>query len=107
MENFRTLAEMPEDKFQQIFYDVRKAIDEVQQQDFNPDEIQIAIPKYFVDLMNHRKDVMQGSNALVYSDNEVTFFGYKRVWNFDNYIVVYHPDMPLYLESNYKVIKLK
>lgn len=106
MENYRILAQMPEDKLNEILYNVRIAINEILEQGFNEKEIQIAVPKYFVELLNLKKGFVE-SYPLMYLDGEFTFFGYRPIWNYDNYIVVYHVDMPLYLESTYKVINLK
>lgn len=44
---------------------------------------------------------------LFLSDNKLKFYGIEVIPNYDNFIVIFHEDMPLFLENFYVVVDLK
>ena len=62
------------------------------------------MPKYFSELLiKFNLEMTMGFST----SNKTEIFGCKVVNSFDNFIVVYHPDMPLRQNTNYVIINLK
>ena len=100
------LAEFTNEKIKEIIFKVRIAINEVHKQNFNEDGIRIQIPTYFTELLiNYNHHMLHGFQTPLEEDE--TFFGVKVVPGYENFIVVYHKDMPLYQNTSYQVIDLK
>ncbi len=99
------LAEFTEDRINQIMYDIKKAIYQVQLQKFNEEGIRIQVPSYFSELMMHHN--MRNVSGFTCDENNLECFGVKVIPSYDNFIVVYHKDMPLHQNTSYQVISLK
>ena len=100
------LAEFNEDKINLIFYQIRKAIDIINSEYWNEKKLRISIPEYFKDILYSSHPIFD--NAPIEDENKETFlFGIKTIPAFDNYIVVFSLDNPLYKNTNYQVISLK
>ncbi len=107
MNNYK-IIEFPEEWFYDIFYQVRKSIHEVIEQ-FNYDEkLFIQIPDYFVKICYQNPNLIE-RNPFEYDDETKGFkmFGYKVIPGYENFIIVFHSDMPLKNNTSYKVINLK
>jgi len=108
MANSRKLVEVSIDKLDLVFFEIRKAINEVTMQcGMDDSKLKIAIPKYFCDCIknSYLKPIQ---NTPFQNENEKDFmFGIEVIPNYDNFIVVFHEDMPMFLDTNYKVIDLK
>lgn len=99
------LAKFTEDRINEILYDVRKAVHELQLQNLNDEGFRIQMPSYFSELLiyNNQRFV----TGFSFDKNNLKCFGIEVVPSYDNFIVVYHKDMPLYQNTAYQVIDLK
>src|SRR5690554_4392398 len=96
MENYKILMTMELSKLQEIFHQVYVGINKiVDQMGDTDDKIIVSVPKYFVDILRNRRFFEYRTTALFLDEKRPTFFGRPIQWNFDNYIVVFHEDMPL------------
>lgn len=103
----KILIKFDDEKLDRVFYQVRVGIKKVIDQcGDDASRIRIAVPKYFVDMLggNYLRHINQTPLSI---DDKITFFGYTVNYNFDNFIVVYHEDMPMFLENYYAIIDLK
>lgn len=99
------LAEFTESKIVKILYDIRVAIHTVGLQYLSEQGMRIQMPKYFIELLQyHNERFVPGFTC---SDKELKCFGATVQPSFDNFIVVFHEDMPLYQNTAYQVIDLK
>ncbi len=106
MNKKRILIKFDNDKLDRIFYEVRVGINNVIDQcGFDDSKIRIAMPKYFFDILINNLRLINLTPLSI--DENPTFFGYTVSFNFDNFIVVFHEDMPIFLENYYAVIDLK
>lgn len=106
MDNYKVIALWREDDFQKMFFEIRKAISEVHKQHLSEDGIRINMPVYVIDLMQ-RALFMRMSLPLEYEEGKTKMFGYPVYPSFENLIVVFHIDMPIYGNTSYQVIDLK
>lgn len=108
MDKRKILIEFSVDKLEKVFYEVRAGIFKVTEQcGFDESKLRVAIPKYFCDMIesNVLRDLSETPFFL--SDNKRKIFGIEVVPNYDNFIVIFHEDMPMFLESTYVVVDLK
>ena len=106
MDNYKVIASWSEVDFQKMFFEIRKAISEVHKQSLSEDGIRINIPTYVIELMQ-KAPFMQMSLPLEYEEDKTTMFGYPVHPSFENMIVVFHVDMPIFGNTSYQVIDLK
>lgn len=108
MAKTRILLEFPEDRLLRVFYETRAAIQKVTEQcGFDDSKLRIAIPKYFVEMISNGYLIRIEETPFLLSDKKLTFFGIEVIPNYDNFIVVFHEDMPLFLENFYVVVDLR
>lgn len=96
-------AEYSIDRIEFIFNQVNKAIKEVYERGFRPEEILISMPTYF-------KEVLVEYNRRGFSNSitcDYRFFGCKIVPAYENKIVIFHEDMPKLDVHLYHEILLK
>lgn len=107
-ETYRVIVSWDIDNFNKLFYEIRKAINEVHSQHLNEEGIRINMPKYLIELIQ-RSPALHFSKPLNYDyeEQELRIFGYPVSYSFENLIVVFHEDMPIYGNTSYQVIDLK
>lgn len=104
----RILIEFTPERLDRVFYETRAAIDSVINQcGLDESKLKIAIPKYFIEMINSNRFIHFLETPFLLSDDKITFFGIEVTLNYDNFIVVFHEDMPMFLENYYEVIDLK
>ena len=104
----RILVTLTTDKIHEILKQVRIAIRKVSKDnDFHHQYLKVAIPKYFIDLINYANSVEFSQNAFNNENSKLTIFGIEVVYNYENFIVVFHEQAPVYLDIDYEVIDLK
>jgi len=96
-------AEYSTDRLGFIFNQVNKAIKEVFELGFRPEEILISMPTYFREVLVEYN--RRGSNYFITSDHML--FGCKIVPAYENKIVVFHEDMLKFKDHLYIEILLK
>lgn len=107
--NNELLASFTEEKINEINFEIRKGIDFVEQQGFKSEDIYISMPSYFLQVY-YRWPLLNEFAQLNISTNdsqETFFMGHKVNAAFENFIVVYAEDMPLFMDVNYYTIDLK
>jgi hypothetical protein len=108
MAKTRILIEFTGDRLDRVFYETRKAINTVTEQvGYNDDKLRIAMPKYFIDMLQLNLLRELDLTPLEVANSKITFFGIEVTLNYDNFIVVFHEDMPAFLENYYVVVDLK
>jgi hypothetical protein len=104
----RILVTLTTDKIHEILHQVRRAIIKVSKEnDINHQYLRVAIPKYFIDLVNYANSNEVSMNAFDSGNNKLTIFGIEVVYNYENFIVVFHEQCPVFLDIDYEVIDLK
>jgi len=99
------LAEFTTEKLDLIMYHIRKAIHEVNKDFWNEEKLRISIPEYLMNLIVNYKDIMDP--RFEFNEGDFRLFGVKCIPAFDNFVVVFSLDNPLYKNTNYQVIDLK
>lgn len=108
MAKTRILIEFPGDRLDRVFYEVRAGIDKVTQQcGWDDSKLRIAMPKYFYEMLERNLLRHVSETPLLLSEQKRTFFGIDIVPNYDNFIVIFHEDMPMFLENFYVVVDLR
>lgn len=108
MSKGKILIEYSVDKLDKVFYEVRLAIHKVTEEyGYDESKLRIAIPKYFCDMLETNMLRHISETPFFLSDNKRKMFGIEVVPNYDNFIVVFHEDTPMILDSNYVVVDLK
>lgn len=90
----------------EIYYQIRRSIDVVNSQNGRDICPTISMPNYFRDLLIHYLNQTVSGGAWNTENKELTLFGSKIIPAFDNFIVVFHEDTPLYNSLTYEVIDL-
>lgn len=106
MDNYKMIALWDDSDFNNLFYAIRKAINEVHKQRLSEAGIRINIPDYVIKLISAHHRVSQ-TNSLEYEEGKTTFFGYPVYPSFENLVVVFHVDMPVNGNTAYQVVDLK
>lgn len=108
MSKNRILVSFTADQLYKVFYEVKVAINKVVEQcGLDESKLRIAIPKYFTDILTSGYILRFEETPLFLSDDKLRFYGVEVIPNFDNFIVVFHEDMPLFIENFYVVVDLK
>lgn len=108
MKKPRILIEFTTDKLDAVFYEIRAGIQKVTQQTcFDDEKLRIAMPKYFIDMLlgNYLRNI--DHTPATTDSGKFYLFGIEVVLHYDNFIVVFHEDMPMFLENYYVVVNLK
>jgi hypothetical protein len=106
MKNYAVIAQWHKEEFEELFFMIRQAIHKIHQQKLSEDGIRINIPKYVVELAQ-KYDQIYRSSPLEYEEGKTEMFGCPVYPSFDNYVVVFHVDMPIHGDTNYQIIDLK
>ncbi|MCP4984871.1 MAG: hypothetical protein GY928_02040 [Colwellia sp.] len=102
----RKIIEFTEDKIDEIMYDIRKSIHGLYQQNLNQSGIRIQIPDYFCDYIMRASE--KHSHNFIFDEHKIkNLYGIQVLPAYDNFIIVYNIDMPLYENTAYQVINLK
>lgn len=108
-DNLRMFLEFKEEDFKEFFYGIRKAIIEVEKQGFNEKGIQISAPLYFLEVLDliPGKFYSELSSPFERRGSGWTCYGYNVNLSHDNFIIVFHQDMPQFSNSSYVLLDLK
>ena len=106
MKNYKIIAQWDMDRFDILFYEIRKAINEIHKQRLSEDGIRINIPDYVIKLIQ-RHNTIAMANPVEYEEGKTEIFGCKVYPSFENLVVVFHIDMPIHGDTSYQVIDLK
>ena len=106
MENYRIIAQWDRGKFEELFYNIRKAIHEIHKQKLSDSGIRVNIPVYVIQLIQKHHEIYM-ANPLDYEEGKTEIFGCPVYPSYENFVVVFHIDMPIYGNTAYQVIDLK